>query len=203
MVTSLFEHERITTTLAKAREARPVAEKLITRAKKGDLHSRRQVASYVRDDQVVKKLFSTIAGWYAERPGGYTRIIKLGHRLGDGGEMGILELVKTGDILAADLKAREDAAARREDRRAARDRARAEAASAAAAQAGAAEDDDEDEEEEKPKKATKKTTKKAAKSSKPEAKAAGKGGKKSEPKAPAKRTKVEKKTTGRRDKKGS
>jgi large subunit ribosomal protein L17 len=202
MVTSLFEHERITTTLAKAREARPVAEKLITRAKKGDLHSRRLVASYVQNGDVVKKLFGTIAGWYTERPGGYTRIIKLGTRLGDGGEMGILELVKTGEILAADLKAREEASAKREERRAARDRARAEAASTAAAQASAAQvdEDDEDDEEEKPKK--KVTKKKTTKASKPEVKA--KSGKKADAKAkPAKRSKVEKKTTGRRDKKGS
>ena len=98
MVTSLFEHERITTTVPKAREARRVAERLITRAKRGDLHARRQVSSYLRDEKVAKKLFDDIAGWYTDRPGGYTRILKIGNRLGDGGEIGILELVKTGEL---------------------------------------------------------------------------------------------------------
>lgn len=150
MVTSLFEHERITTTVPKAREARRVAEKLITKAKRGDLHSRRLVASYVRDETVVKKLFDTIAPWYEDRPGGYTRIRKIGNRLGDGGEIGLLELVKTGELLEQDLKEQEERAQARIARKEGRARARAEAA---AAQAGGAmpeaDDDDEDDDEKK------------------------------------------------------
>ena len=102
LVTSLFEHESITTTLAKAKETRPAAEKLITMARRNDLHSRRIVASYVRSDEMVAKLFNTIAPWYAERPGGYTRITKLGRRLGDAGEMAIISLVKSAEQLAAE-----------------------------------------------------------------------------------------------------
>ena len=102
LVTSLFEHESITTTLAKAKETRPAAEKLITMARRGDLHSRRMAASYIRSDEVVAKLFETIAPMYAERPGGYTRITKLGRRLGDAGELAIISLVKTAEQLAAE-----------------------------------------------------------------------------------------------------
>ncbi len=147
MVTSLFEHERITTTVPKAREARRVAEKLITRAKRGDLHARRQAASYLRSDAVVRKLFETIAPWYAERPGGYTRIVKLGNRQGDGGEIGILELVKTGELAEADIKARADRAEARAERRATRAREKAEAAAAAASAAGMPADDEDDDDE--------------------------------------------------------
>ena len=152
MVTSLFEHEAIKTTVPKAREARRVAEKLITKAKKGDLHSRRLAARYIRSDTVVKKLFEEIAPWYADRPGGYTRIIKIGNRLGDGGEIGRLELVKTGDALEADIKAREERAQARIERKEARARARAEAAAAAAPGAGMPVDDEEDEDEDDDKK---------------------------------------------------
>ncbi len=102
LVTSLFEHESITTTLAKAKEARPAAEKLITLARRDDLHARRLAASYLRSDEVVSKLFSTIAPMYAERPGGYTRITKLGRRVGDAGELAILSLVKTAEQMAAE-----------------------------------------------------------------------------------------------------
>ena len=126
LVTQLFEHERIQTTIPKAREARRVAERLITSAKRGDLHARRRVAGYVRDEKVVRKLFETIAPWYAERPGGYTRILKLKNRLGDGGEVGILELVKTGELLKADREAMEDRVRRRAERKAERAQARAE-----------------------------------------------------------------------------
>ncbi|MDI6808091.1 MAG: 50S ribosomal protein L17 [Candidatus Eisenbacteria bacterium] len=95
LVTSLFKIERVTTTVAKAKEAKRVAERMITFAKKGDLSSRRQVARFVQEEAVIRKLFDTIAPWYAERNGGYTRIIRLGRRLGDAGELGILELLKT------------------------------------------------------------------------------------------------------------
>lgn len=94
MVTSLFREERIETTEVKAKELRSIAEKLVTKAKRGDLHARRQVLSYVFDEDVAKKLFDTIAPRYAERQGGYTRIIKVGQRRGDAAEKVILELVK-------------------------------------------------------------------------------------------------------------
>ena len=96
MVTSFLEHEKITTTDAKAKELRSIAEKMITLGKRGegDLHAIRQAASYIRDKKVVTKLFTTIAPRYTERPGGYTRIIKLGIRPGDTAPVSILELVE-------------------------------------------------------------------------------------------------------------
>lgn len=94
MVTSLFEHERITTTVAKAKEARPVAERLITRARQGTLAARRIISAYVRSEDVARKLMEDIAPRFATRPGGYTRIYRLGPRPGDAGQMGILELVE-------------------------------------------------------------------------------------------------------------
>jgi large subunit ribosomal protein L17 len=94
MVTSLFAHERVTTTDAKAKELRSVAEKMITLGKRGDLHAVRQAASYIRDKKVVTKLFESIAPRYKERNGGYTRIVKLGARLGDNASMSIIELVE-------------------------------------------------------------------------------------------------------------
>ena len=94
MVTSLLEHEKITTTDARAKELRPLAEKLITLAKRGDLHARRQATEVVRDHKVVAKLFERIAPRFADRPGGYTRIIKLGHRLGDNAALSLISLVE-------------------------------------------------------------------------------------------------------------
>jgi len=94
MVTSFFSHERITTTDAKAKELRPIAEKMITLGKRGDLHAIRQASSFIREKSVVTKLFSTIAPRYKERQGGYTRIIKLGIRPGDNASMSIIELVE-------------------------------------------------------------------------------------------------------------
>ena len=93
LATSLFEHGRITTTEAKARVLRPVAEKLITKAKKGDLHNRRQVAAVIRDKGIVHALFEEIGPRYADRPGGYTRITKIGPRKGDNAPMAVIELV--------------------------------------------------------------------------------------------------------------
>lgn len=93
MVTSLFNSERIQTTEPKAKEVNRIAEKLITLAKRGDLHARRQVLEYVSDEAVVAKLFDTIAAKYETRQGGYTRIVKVGTRRGDAAEMVILELV--------------------------------------------------------------------------------------------------------------
>lgn len=94
MVTSFLSHERITTTDAKAKELRSIAEKMITLGKRGDLHAMRQAASVIRDKKVVTKLFTTIAPRYKERPGGYTRIVKLGIRPGDNAPVSILELVE-------------------------------------------------------------------------------------------------------------
>jgi len=94
MVTSLFQHEKITTTDARAKELRKLAEKMITLGKRGTLHARRQVLQVIQDKKVVAKLFEQIAPRYQERPGGYTRIIKLGHRSGDNASMSIIELVE-------------------------------------------------------------------------------------------------------------
>lgn len=93
LATSLFEHGRITTTETRARLLRPVAEKLITKAKRGDLHNRREVLKTIRDKSVVHTLFTEIAPTFAERPGGYTRITKIGPRKGDNAPMAIIELV--------------------------------------------------------------------------------------------------------------
>jgi large subunit ribosomal protein L17 len=114
LVTSLFLHERIETTVAKAKEARRVAERMITFAKRGDLSARRHVDSYLFDEDATKKLFDTIAPWYKERPGGYTRILRKGRRLGDAGEIAIFELVKTDEQKADDRKRRIEAAEAKE-----------------------------------------------------------------------------------------
>jgi large subunit ribosomal protein L17 len=94
LATSLFEHGRITTTEAKAKRLRPLAERLITFAKRGDLAARRQVLTVVRDKEVVHHLFADIGPMYAERQGGYTRIVKLGPRKGDNAPMALIELVE-------------------------------------------------------------------------------------------------------------
>lgn len=93
LATDLFRHGRIRTTVTKAKRLRPVAERLITKAKKGDIHNRRQVLTVVRDKGVVHHLFTEIATTFAERPGGYTRITKIGARKGDNAPMAIIELV--------------------------------------------------------------------------------------------------------------
>jgi large subunit ribosomal protein L17 len=90
---SLIEHGRIKTTQAKAKAVKPYAEKMITLGRRGDLHARRQALASLRSQEVVHKLFAEIAGRMAERPGGYTRIVKIGHRPGDAAEMVYLELV--------------------------------------------------------------------------------------------------------------
>ena len=94
LATALFEHGRITTTEAKARRLRPLAERLITKARRGDLHNRRQVLRVVRDKGVVHALFEEIAPGYENRPGGYTRITKIGPRKGDNAPMAVIELVE-------------------------------------------------------------------------------------------------------------
>ncbi len=92
-VTSLLRSGKIETTVTRAKETKRMAEKMITLAKRGDLHARRQALAYVYDEDVVKKLFDEIGPKYAERNGGYTRVLKLGPRRGDGAEIAILELV--------------------------------------------------------------------------------------------------------------
>lgn len=93
MATSLFRHGRIETTTAKAKELRPFAERLITLARRGDLHARRLAATKIQDRDVLGSLFDDIGPRFAERPGGYTRILKLGTRKGDAAEMSLIELV--------------------------------------------------------------------------------------------------------------
>jgi len=93
MATSLIRHERIETTTAKAKELRPFVEKLITLGKQGDLHARRLAGRSIADRQVLGKLFDDIGPRFSERPGGYTRILKLGSRRGDAAEMALIELV--------------------------------------------------------------------------------------------------------------
>ena len=112
LATSLFEHGRIRTTQTKAKRLRPLAERMVTFAKRGDLHARRQVFTVVRDKDVVYRLFDEIAPRFATRPGGYTRIIKVGPRKGDNAPMAIIELVE--ELVVADPttggKARREAA---------------------------------------------------------------------------------------------
>lgn len=110
LTTSLLKHKRIRTTEAKAKEARTFIEKLITKAKKNDLHVRRQVVALINDKDVVKELFSEIIPKIGERPGGYTRVVKLGNRNGDAAPMVILELVDYNDV--ANKKAEEHKAKR-------------------------------------------------------------------------------------------
>ena len=93
MSQALIKHEQIVTTLAKARELRPVVERLITLGKRGDLHARRQAFARLRDNDMVSKLFDTLAERYADRQGGYTRIIKAGYRYGDSAAMAVIEFV--------------------------------------------------------------------------------------------------------------
>ncbi|MFT9381405.1 50S ribosomal protein L17, partial [Gluconobacter sp.] len=94
MAVALIKHEQITTTLPKAKELRPVVEKLITLGKRGDLHARRQAFAQLRDDTVVSKLFSTVAERYKARAGGYSRVLKAGVRYGDNADMAVIELVE-------------------------------------------------------------------------------------------------------------
>jgi large subunit ribosomal protein L17 len=101
LATSLLKHKRIKTTLAKAKELRGFAEKLITKARKGDLHQQRQVMELLKDKEVVKELFGDIVTKIGDRPGGYTRVIKLGQRFGDAAQMAIIELVDYNEIITA------------------------------------------------------------------------------------------------------
>jgi large subunit ribosomal protein L17 len=100
-MTSLLKHKRIKTTLAKAKETRGFAEKLVTKARKGDLNAKKQVMDVIKDKEVVKELFSDIIPKIGERPGGYTRVVKLGYRMGDAAQMAILELVDYNEVVTA------------------------------------------------------------------------------------------------------
>ena len=102
MVTSVLDHERIVTTTQKAKEVRKVVDKMITLGKRGDLHARRQALSFIRDKSVVAKLFDELADEYQDRNGGYTRIIRTGHRAGDNASMAILELVNYQEKVASE-----------------------------------------------------------------------------------------------------
>jgi large subunit ribosomal protein L17 len=162
LATALFERERIRTTLPKAKEVRPFAERLITLARReeGRLHARRLAARDIHDRMVVKKLFDTIGPRFATRPGGYTRILRLGPRQGDGAEMAILELV--GYEFKPDGKdekgkkpaEKKEAASKAEKKKPARKKAKASTRSAKAAEA--------DEKKPTRKRAAKKTRKKKA-----------------------------------------
>jgi len=127
LATDLFRHERLKTTLPKARELRPFAEKLITLARRDDLHARRQVLRQISDKTVVKKLFDTLGPRFAARPGGYTRALKLGPRPGDGADMAIVELVGSEPTFK---KQKDDKKARRGRKAKVEEKAQAEAAAA-------------------------------------------------------------------------
>ena len=108
LATALLKHKRIKTTLAKAKETRGFVEKLITKAKKGDLHAHKQVMDVIKDKETVKELFSEIVQKIGDRPGGYTRVVKLGNRLGDAAQMAIIELVDYNDIITAKAEERKE-----------------------------------------------------------------------------------------------
>ncbi|HEV3472180.1 MAG TPA: 50S ribosomal protein L17 [Actinomycetota bacterium] len=120
LASSLFEHERIETTEAKAKMLRPYAERLITKAKDGSVHMRRQVLSLVQDRDIVHKLFDDIGPRFADRNGGYTRILKIGPRNGDGAPMALIELVEEGASLATTVDESDEGKGKRRLRRPAR-----------------------------------------------------------------------------------
>ncbi len=98
MATALFRHERIETTTAKAKELRPYAERLITLARRGDVHARRLAGRKIQDREILAKLFDDIGPRFQDRPGGYTRVLKTGFRKGDAAEMALIELVEKGEV---------------------------------------------------------------------------------------------------------
>jgi len=146
LATDLFRHERLTTTLPKAKELRPYAEKLITMARRDDLHSRRMVLGLITDKGVVKKLFDTLGPRFTTRPGGYSRILKLGPRPGDGADMAIVELVGSEPVFK---KQKEEKKARRDRKAKGREKEAAEAAAMEGAAEGADEQEEKDEKDEK------------------------------------------------------
>jgi large subunit ribosomal protein L17 len=158
---ALFDKEKITTTLAKAKELRPFAEKLVTLSKKESLHSRRLVARHIHNKGVVSKLFDTLSARYAQRPGGYTRIIKLGPRRGDNAEMAIIELVGSEAEAAAETKGKAKAKAKAKAKGKGRAKTKAKAKTKPKADAASAKTDDAADEPKKTK-AKKKTSRKKA-----------------------------------------
>jgi large subunit ribosomal protein L17 len=186
LVTSLFEHERVRTTDAKAKGVRSLAEKMITLGKRGDLHARRRALRVIRRREVAAKVFDDLAERYRDRPGGYTRIVKLGIRPGDAAAMSIIELVESGEPAThapkADEKTAKPAAkAKKDDAKTAKKKTAKKTAAKAKT-------------EKKPaKKTTKKTTKKA--SAKKDSETATKKKASSKKKATAKKKAVRKKKT--------
>lgn len=129
LATSLLKHKRIKTTLAKAKETRGFVEKLITKAKRNDLHSKKLVMNVIKDKETVKELFTEIVPKIGERAGGYTRVIKLGNRLGDAASMAIIELVDYNDIITArEEERKEERQVRAKEKKQAEEKAAAEEA---------------------------------------------------------------------------
>jgi large subunit ribosomal protein L17 len=118
LVTSLIEHEQVRTTDAKAKELRRVADRMITLAKRGSLHARRQALSYIRSRAVVAKLFDEVAARFRERPGGYTRAVKLGHRHGDAAPMSVIELTDRGEGARAEAERKRERRRRQAEKKA-------------------------------------------------------------------------------------
>lgn len=117
MASALIRHEQITTTLPKAKELKPIVDRLVTLGKRGDIHSRRLAIARIRDEDAVKKLFDTLAPRYEDRPGGYSRVLKTGFRYGDSAPMAVIELVaRDRDAKGAEDRARHEAAGGSEDK---------------------------------------------------------------------------------------
>lgn len=117
LVTSLLDHEQVRTTDAKAKALRPWAEKMISLGKRGTLHARRQALAFIRSETVVKKLFDEVAPRFRERPGGYTRIVKLGVRRGDAATMSLIELVDRGEEAKSEAEKKRERRARSRQKR--------------------------------------------------------------------------------------
>ena len=117
LVTSLIEHEQVRTTDAKAKELRRVADRMITLGKRGSLHARRRALAYIRSRRVVAKLFDEVAGRFRERPGGYTRTVKLGHRHGDAAPMSVIELTDRGEAAKAEADRKRERRRRRTEKK--------------------------------------------------------------------------------------
>jgi len=117
LVTSLLEHEHVRTTDAKAKELRSIADRMVTLGKRGTLHARRQALTYIRSAMVVKKLFDEVAPRFRDRMGGYTRVIKLGHRHGDAASMSIIELTDRGEAAKAEAEKKRERRARRAEKK--------------------------------------------------------------------------------------
>ena len=118
LVTSLIEHEQVRTTDAKAKELRRIADRMITLGKRGSLHARRQALAYIRRRSVVSKLFDEVAARFKERPGGYTRVVKIGHRHGDAAHMSVIELTDRGEAAKAEAEKKRERRRRRAEKKA-------------------------------------------------------------------------------------